>query len=86
MSNPSIERTFQRRFAPFGPPLMSNVDLGGGHMAKSIDPILQRQIQPTNVRPDGSLTYPRSYGVYQLPVAVKATRRFPLREPSRPNA
>jgi hypothetical protein len=24
-SNPSIERTFQRRFAPFGPPLMSNV-------------------------------------------------------------
>jgi len=23
--NPSIERTFQRRFAPLGPPLMSNV-------------------------------------------------------------
>ena len=45
-------------------------------MARSIDSIVQRQIQLTHVREDGPLTQPRSYGVYQLPASAKGTRRF----------
>jgi hypothetical protein len=45
-------------------------------MPKRIDNILDREIQPSSVREAGPLTRPRSYGVYQLPSSVKATRRF----------
>ena len=37
-----------------------------------------RAISPTKVRPDGPLTSPRSYGVYELPGAVGASRRYRL--------
>ena len=37
-----------------------------------------RAISPTTVSPDGTLTSPRSYGVYELPMAVRATRRYRL--------
>jgi len=42
----------------------------------SIDDILRRAISPAHVRPEGTLTSPRSYGVYELPTRVGATRRF----------
>ena len=44
-------------------------------MARSLDSVLARAINPIRVRPDGHLTSPRSYGVYLLPAAHKSTRR-----------
>lgn len=35
-----------------------------------------RAISPRDVRPDGPLTLPRSYGVYALPPSVSGTRRI----------
>lgn len=40
-----------------------------------IDDLANRAIPPAAVRPAGTLTAPRSYGVYELP-AAKATRRY----------
>jgi hypothetical protein len=37
-----------------------------------------RAISPGTVKPDGALTNPRSYGVYELPVSAGATRRYRL--------
>lgn len=45
-------------------------------MADRLDEILARAISPSQVRPDGPLTNPRSYGVYALPDRSKATRRY----------
>lgn len=41
-----------------------------------LDTLEGRAISPQSVRPDGLLTSPRSYGVYQLPASVTGTRRF----------
>jgi hypothetical protein len=38
----------------------------------------RRAISPKEVRPDGGLTVPRSYGVYELPAGSGATRRYRL--------
>lgn len=35
----------------------------------------EKTISPHAVRPDGSLTSPRSYGVYKVPVSVGGSRR-----------
>jgi hypothetical protein len=35
-----------------------------------------QEISPRQVRPDGPLTHPRSYGVYSLPSSAGATRRY----------
>lgn len=35
-----------------------------------------RAISPRSVRPDGHLTLPRSYGVYELSGNIRNTRRF----------
>lgn len=45
-------------------------------MATSLESILRRQIFPEYVRDDGTLTHPRSYGVYELPTNIGAGRRF----------
>ena len=45
-------------------------------MPGAIDKIIERAINPRSVRADGALTSPRTYGVYQLPKASGATRRF----------
>lgn len=37
-----------------------------------------RAISPTEVRPDGGLTVPRTYGVYEVPARSGATRRYRL--------
>ena len=37
-----------------------------------------RAISPGSVKPDGSLTSPRSYGVYELQLSAGATRRYRL--------
>ena len=37
-----------------------------------------RAVSPAEVRPDGHLTLPRSFGVYELPARSGATRRFRL--------
>ena len=37
-----------------------------------------RAISLRDVRPDGALTSPRSFGVYELPQAATGTRRFRL--------
>jgi hypothetical protein len=42
----------------------------------TIETILQRPISPSSVLPDGRLTVPRSYGVYELPARTGATTRF----------
>lgn len=36
----------------------------------------RRAISPKDVKPDGVLTMPRSYGVYQLSTSVGPTRTF----------
>lgn len=51
----------------------------------AIDAMLRRQINEGDVRTVGSLTVPRSFGVYRLPEGLGATRRFrfgnhPVRE------
>lgn len=35
-----------------------------------------RAISPRSVQPDGALTSPRSYGVYELPATAVGTKRF----------
>jgi hypothetical protein len=45
-------------------------------MGKSIDSIFQREIELSNVREIGTLTEPRSYGVYEVPSRAGSTRRF----------
>jgi len=45
-------------------------------MGKSIDSILQREIELSDVREIGALTKPRSYGVYEVPSRADSTRRF----------
>ncbi len=45
-------------------------------MTDSIAKIAQRSIDPSLVKIDGTLTEPRSYGVYQLPYAADASSRF----------
>lgn len=45
-------------------------------MPDSVAMIIQRAISPRSVRADGPLTSPQSYGVYKLPEASGATRRF----------
>ena len=42
----------------------------------SIEQIITRAISPYGVRPDGSLTFPRSYGVYRIPSSAGSTRTF----------
>jgi len=42
----------------------------------SIDQIAKRTIHPSEVKSDGSLTSPRTWGVYELPESAGATRRF----------
>ncbi len=42
----------------------------------TIDHIAKRTIHPSAVKPDGTLTSPRSWGVYELPASARATRRF----------
>jgi hypothetical protein len=42
----------------------------------NIETILQRAISPDSVLPDGRLTDPRSYGVYELPARTGVTTRF----------
>lgn len=41
-----------------------------------IDQIIATAISLRSVRPDGTLTDPRSYGVYQIPTSAGSTRRF----------
>ena len=40
-----------------------------------INNLANRAISPQYVRSDGSLTTPRSFGVYELPFSVSGTRR-----------
>ena len=40
----------------------------------SVDHIISRAISPASVRPDGSLTRPRSYGVYRMPPGAEGRR------------
>jgi hypothetical protein len=42
----------------------------------SIQQIIQRAISPGSVRSVGSLTSPRSFGVYRIPGAAGSTRSF----------
>lgn len=42
----------------------------------TIDQIATRTIHPSEVKPDGPLTLPRSWGVYELPESAGATCRF----------
>ena len=45
--------------------------------SKTLD-LSSRAVLPNEVRPDGALTLPRSYGVYEIPAAASSTRRFRL--------
>ena len=45
-------------------------------MSRAMNELAERAIPPRSVRPDGKLTLPRSYGVYELPGDVRNTRRF----------
>jgi hypothetical protein len=47
-------------------------------MATSLEALIGLAISPGEVRADGQLTSPRSYGVYQLPQSVNGTRLFRL--------
>ena len=47
-------------------------------MANNLNQVLARAISPGQVRPDGSLTSPRSFGVYVLPAKHGSTRRYRL--------
>ena len=42
----------------------------------SLQNAIVRAISEADVREDGPLTVPRSYGVYRLPTGVGATRRY----------
>lgn len=42
----------------------------------SIDSIITRSVSPSSVSADGTLTYPRTYGVYRIPSSARSTRRF----------
>jgi hypothetical protein len=44
-------------------------------MTDSIDDVLKRAISPRSVTEHGTLTQPRSYGVYALPHTAGATKR-----------
>lgn len=45
-------------------------------MPDPIATIVQRAIDPSSVKPDGTLTDPSSYGVYQLPYSRGESSRF----------
>ena len=45
-------------------------------MKTAIADVLARAAGATDLRPDGPLTAPRSWGVYRLPSTAGATRRF----------
>ena len=45
-------------------------------MASNLDAILARAIHSADVRPDGPLTQPRSFGVYELPTNHGSTRQY----------
>jgi hypothetical protein len=47
-------------------------------MQKAIDRLANRAISSKDVSPDGALTVPRSFGVYELPHAAPEVRRFRL--------
>ena len=48
-------------------------------MATSLErDLISRAVAPARVRPDGNLTMPRTFGVYELPARPGATRRFRL--------
>ena len=47
-------------------------------MASNFDEVLARAIRPRDVCPAGSLTSPRSYGVYLLPASHGSSRRYRL--------
>ncbi len=47
-------------------------------MASNLSLVLARAINLRQVRPDGSLTSPRSFGVYVLPAKHGSTRRYRL--------
>jgi len=47
-------------------------------MARKLEQILARAIGPSQVRPDGPLTSPRSFGVYVLPAKHGSMRRYRL--------
>jgi|AntRauTorcE11898_2_1112593.scaffolds.fasta_scaffold32035_2 hypothetical protein len=47
-------------------------------MRTVINNLTSRTISPGDVRSDGSLTVPRSFGVYELPHSAPGTRRFRL--------
>jgi hypothetical protein len=47
-------------------------------MASSMGSLLARAIRQSEVRSDGPLTSPRSYGVYVLPASHGSTRRYRL--------
>ena len=47
-------------------------------MSAVIEKLAGRAISSRDVRPSGSLTEPRSFGVYELPSSVSGTRRFRL--------
>ena len=47
-------------------------------MATSLEALIGLAISPSEVRVDGQLTSPRSYGIYQLPRSVSGTRLFRL--------
>ena len=45
-------------------------------MATNLDQVLARAISPSQVRADGPLTSPRSFGVYVLPAKHGSSRRY----------
>ena len=47
-------------------------------MPTVIENLAVHAISPRDVNPDGSLTVPRSFGVYELPSSASGTRRFRL--------
>ena len=47
-----------------------------GERGATVAALAGRSVSPQSVRPDGPLTSPRTYGVYELSGAPKGTRRF----------
>jgi len=45
-------------------------------MSTTIEALAARAISPREVRSDGRLTLPRSFGVYELPSSATGTRRY----------
>ena len=45
-------------------------------MADSVESIIRRAIDPASARVVGTLTEPRTYGVYQLPFGPAVSSRF----------